>query len=176
MGEKPSKYFLNLENKNFISKHIRELKTKGGGTIQNLDSILKEMKIIYSDLYQKKSTEDKENTTFHNISDNMTKLSDLDRTLMEREILLEDLEFIVNKSKNNKSPGPEGFSNELKKKWSQIKILPLKLINSYRSKGSLNETQTNGIITCIPKGGKIRNEFKNWRPITLLNSNFIPEF
>ena len=25
MGEKPSKYFLNLENKNFISKHIREL-------------------------------------------------------------------------------------------------------------------------------------------------------
>ena len=26
-GEKPSKFFLNLENRNFISKHIRELKT-----------------------------------------------------------------------------------------------------------------------------------------------------
>ena len=27
-----------------------------------------------------------------------------------------------------------------------------------------------GIITCIPKGDKLRNKFKNWRPITLLNS------
>ena len=27
-----------------------------------------------------------------------------------------------------------------------------------------------GIITCIPKGNKLRNNLKNWRPITLLNS------
>ena len=27
-----------------------------------------------------------------------------------------------------------------------------------------------GIITCIPKGDKLRNKLKNWRPITLLNS------
>ena len=101
----------------------------------------------------------------------MTKLTDLDRTLMEKEISLEDLEFIVHKSKNDNSPGPDGFSNEFFKIfWSQIKILLLKLINSYRHKGTLNETQTNGIITCIPKGGKIRNVLKNWHPITLLNS------
>ena len=68
MGEKPLKYFLNLENKNFISKHIRDLKVKGGKTIQNPDSILKEMKFFYSDLYQKKVTEDIENTTFHNMT------------------------------------------------------------------------------------------------------------
>ena len=27
-----------------------------------------------------------------------------------------------------------------------------------------------GVITCIPKGGKLRNDLKNWRPLTLLNS------
>ena len=27
-----------------------------------------------------------------------------------------------------------------------------------------------GIITCIPKGGKLRNNLRNWRVITLLNS------
>ena len=27
-----------------------------------------------------------------------------------------------------------------------------------------------GIITCIPKEGKLRNDLKNWRPLTLLNS------
>ena len=31
-------------------------------------------------------------------------------------------------------------------------------------------SQLSGIITCIPKGDKIRNTVKNWRPITLLNS------
>ena len=34
----------------------------------------------------------------------------------------------------------------------------------------MNKTQTSGLITCIPKGGKTRNDLKNWRPITLLNS------
>ena len=27
-----------------------------------------------------------------------------------------------------------------------------------------------GVITCIPKTGKLRNDLKNWRPLTLLNS------
>ena len=29
-----------------------------------------------------------------------------------------------------------------------------------------------GIITCIPKGGKLRNDLKNWRPLTLLNCTY----
>ena len=34
----------------------------------------------------------------------------------------------------------------------------------------MSPSQLSGIITCIPKGGKIRNTSKNWRPITLSNS------
>ena len=40
-NEKPSKYFLNLENKNFVSKNIRELKVKNGNKIHKPDEILK---------------------------------------------------------------------------------------------------------------------------------------
>ena len=29
-----------------------------------------------------------------------------------------------------------------------------------------------GTITCIPKGGKLRNDLKNWRPLTLLNCTY----
>ena len=43
-------------------------------------------------------------------------------------------------------------------------------MNHYRNKGELNKHQISGIITCIPKGGKMRNDLKNWRPITLLYS------
>ena len=46
----------------------------------------------------------------------------------------------------------------------------LKLMNFYRERKFPNKAQTSGVITCIPKGGKTRNDLKNWRPITLLNS------
>ena len=44
------------------------------------------------------------------------------------------------------------------------------MLNHYRENNAINPSQLEGTITCIPKGGKIRNNLKNWRPITLLNS------
>ena len=52
----------------------------------------------------------------------------------------------------------------------QIKTLLLKLMTSYKEWGKSNVAQTNGIITCIPKGGKCCSDLKDWRRITLLNS------
>jgi hypothetical protein len=42
-------------------------------------------------------------------------------------------------------------------------------LNHVFSSGSLSLKQTQGIITCIPKGEKSRKYLKNWRPISLLN-------
>ena len=90
---------------------------------------------------------------------------------MEKEIALEELQSIIIKSKNNKSPGPDGFTNEYYKiLWPTIKIILLQLLKAYRYKNLLNPSQLEGTITCIPKGDKIRNNLKNWRPITLLNA------
>ena len=111
------------------------------------------------------------NTNYAQTVENLTQLTEDDKMDLERDISLTDLKGIVFKSKNNKSPGPDGYSNNFYKNfWEQIKILLLKLMNFYREKGYLNKSQLSGVITCIPKGGKIRNDLKNWRPITLLNS------
>ena len=169
-GEKPSKYFLNMENRNFVSKHIKELKDENK-TITDPTDILNEMKNFYQGLYTKTKSIRIEDSYYSNITNKMTKLTEDEKTRIERAISLEDLKNIVYKSKNNKSPGPDGFSNEFYKIfWLQINCLLLKLMNFYRKKGVLNKAQSSGIITCIPKGGKLRNELKNWRPITLLNS------
>ena len=170
MGEKPSKVFLNLENKNFVSKHIRELKVDNK-TIQEPAEILEEMRKFYENLYHKRESIDIQNTSLRNIKEKMPKLNGNDRETLENEITIEELGFIIKKSKNNKSPGPDGFTNEFYKIfWPNLKILLLKLLKSYRKNKILNPEQLNGVITCIPKGGKIRNSLKNWRPITLLNS------
>ena len=170
-GEKPSKFFLNLENRNFVSKHIRELKGENNTKISEPNKILKEMGKFYEHLYTKKETTDINTTNYAHIEKKLTKINKDERVSLEKDISLEDLKYIVFKSKNNKSPGPDGYSNEFYKTfWDQIKILLLKLMNYYRKNGFLNKSQLSGVITCIPKGGKLRNDLKNWRPITLLNS------
>ena len=37
--------------------------------------------------------------------------------------------------------------------------------------GLENRNNLKGIITCVPKAGKLRNSLKNWRPLTLLISD-----
>ena len=55
------------------------------------------------------------------------------------------------------------------KNWTDIGIFILKSLNyGYRS-GSLSVTQKQGIVTCLPKPNKSRENLKNWRPISLLN-------
>ena len=41
------------------------------------------------------------------------------------------------------------------------------------SNNHFSKLALDGVITCIPKQGKLRNDFKNWRPLTLLNSIYI---
>ena len=129
------------------------------------------MKNFYQKLYNEGKTIDIDKTNYSNIERNIPKLNDAENTELERDISLEDLQQVVHNSKNNKSPAPDDFLNEFYKVfWPQIKTLLLKLMTSYKERGILNVAQTNGIITCIPKGGKCRSDLKNWRPITLLNS------
>ena len=144
-GEKPTKYVLNLENRNFISKHIREIKVNSKSIIKPME-ILDEMKNFYETLYKQRETVDIENTNYAQIANNLTKLTDTEKQFIEREISLEDLKYIVFKSKNNKSPGPDGFSNEFYKIfWEQIKLLLLKLMILYRHTGKLKVLSMGGL-------------------------------
>jgi hypothetical protein len=42
--------------------------------------------------------------------------------------------------------------------------------------GELSVTQKQGIITCLPKDNKPRHFLKNWRPISLLNTDIIIKY
>ena len=70
-NEKPSKYFLNLENVNFISKNIRELKLKNGNKLHKPDVILEEVSKFYTEFYNKQNTINIEDSSFKNIEDKL---------------------------------------------------------------------------------------------------------
>ena len=50
-GEKPTKYFFNMERKNFNRKIISELIVADGGLTVNENQIMDEIKLFYENLY-----------------------------------------------------------------------------------------------------------------------------
>ena len=169
-SEKPSKFFLNLETKNRVNKNISEIKLNDNHTITKQEEILTALHDFYQDLYRKLP----ENPT--NLADPIldpVTLTPEEKAQLELPITKVELDLALKSMKNNKSPGMDGYSPEfLKKIWDQLGCFFLEYINESFTNGELTESQTQGMITCIPKSGKARNLLQNWRPISLLNTSY----
>lgn len=73
----------------------------------------------------------------------------------------------------NKSPGSDGITPEFYLTfWNDLQTIFFESIMFSLDHGSLTEEQKVGIITLIPKQSQDRLLLKNWRPITLLSSDF----
>ena len=103
---------------------------------------------------------------------NIPKLSESKKEL-DNDFIMEELEYVIGKSKLNKSPGPSGFTNEFLKLFiHELSVCLLRAYNDSYKNGHLTRDTVLGTITCIPKSGKQRNSLKNWRPLTLLNCTY----
>ena len=103
-------------------------------TVNHLEKILAEMRNFYNQLNKKKNIMNIDQTSFANIEGKFNKLNNEDRDDLEKDITISELQNIVNNSKN-KSPGPDGYTNEFYKTfWSSLKVVLLSLLNTYRNK------------------------------------------
>ena len=174
-GERNSKYFCQLEKKNFIEKTIPKLIKDNGETVTDQEDILKEQKEYYKKLYTSKNTvqdADTENTFFP--KEKLIRTLTVDESLdLEKNITLEECFNVLRNMKTNKSPGSDGFTVEFYSYfWNDIKYSLIRSFeNSFRDE-ILSDSQKLGIVTCLPKPGKPREHLKNWRPITLLNVDY----
>lgn len=171
-GEKPTKYFCNLENRHYVSKLMNSLKTNLGEILTNQDEILKETKAHYENLYKVKRTED---VSLPRLLSNMNvpKLSNSETQSIEGLLTPTEMLNSLKRMSNNTSPGNDGFTVEFYKFfWSDVGIFLVRSINNSYTTGELSITQKQGVITCIPKGDKDKALLKNWRPISLLNMSY----
>jgi exonuclease III len=174
-GEKSSSYFCNLENRNFVNKSIQELELENGETVTKLEDILKTQKQFYQNLYTNRDKgDDIEDMLAKYIgSSSLKQISDEEKQAREGSISYRELLSALKKAKNNKSPGMDGYTTEFYKFfWIDLDHLLLRSINYAYENNALSVSQQQGIITCLPKPGKPRNQLKNWRPISLLNTSY----
>jgi hypothetical protein len=104
-----------------------------------------------------------------NLTDFVQRVEGLE--LLEEPYSRTEIDEVVRKLPNDKSPGPDGFNNELLKKgWPVIKEDFYRLFNSFHDSNLCFRSISSSYITLIPKvdGARFVLEF---RRISLLNTS-----
>ena len=172
-GEKPSRYFCNLEKRQYTSKVINQIELSDR-TVTDPVEILREQAEFYKTLYSTTNpSEESDESNFFLQEKHINKLNEEQKASCEGLITETEAIAAIKAMPNNKSPGSDGFPVELYKIfWKELGHYFLRSINLAFELGSLSITQKQGVITCLPKGNKPRQYLKNWRPITLLNVDY----
>ena len=141
---------------------------ENGNEFTDTQNILNSQKRFYQTLYDEVNKID--DVPIENIlGQNENPLSQQEAEKLEGEIEMNELTKALKNMKNDKSPGPDGFTAEFFKFfWIDIGIYVLRSLNYAYRTGQLSVTPKQGVITCLPKPNTNRHFLKNWRPISLL--------
>ena len=125
--------------------------------ITDSKEICKEVKNFYQLLYSLRENQLIDFDLDQLLNRDTPKISDADKERMEMQnvVTMEEAGKVLNNMKNDKSPGSDGFSvNFFKFFWKDLGVYLVRSINYGLQAGKLSTTQTQGLITCIPKGQK----------------------
>ena len=168
--EEPNAFFYRTEQQKQKKKLITEL------NINN--QITKDEKKITQHIIEHFNNRFSQSKIHHNtakefLKETTKKITKEQNEMLEEKITIKELEKALENTKPNKSPGLDGLTYEFYKNLSpKIQKDLIHVMNNTIEKQNLTYLQKIGIITLIPKNGKDLNEIQNWRPITLLNTDY----
>ena len=170
--EKGSKAFFNIENKKKKQMNIKTLLGQNGKILISENDINNEIHNFYKTLY---TSEHVSETAINRLIDEYKpteQLTEHEIKELNSPFTLKEIEKVLNKMNNNKSPGPDGLTKEYYiAMWEHIKYDILSFAQGIDLHNSLPTDLTTGIIKLLYKKNDARL-LKNWRPISLLNVDF----
>ena len=175
-GDVPSKYFCGLEKSNHDRKLMSKLTLPDGAIITDQKLILEKQTDFYKTLYTSSQTFD--NLDYQRMKDyidqnTILSLPDEEQDELNADISIDEVAAALKNMKDNKSPGTDGLPVEFYRFfWNEIGPFFNKSIQASFIKQRLSINQRRSIITCIPKANKDITQLKNWRPISLLNTDY----
>ncbi|KAL9959711.1 hypothetical protein ACROYT_G033060 [Oculina patagonica] len=170
-GEKNSKYFLNLEKRHCKHGTISQLKVSDSDFVTTDKAILSECTDFYRNLYTSKIPDCFQSSVFAKV--NTTSLTQEEQTLCEGKLTQKECFEALKNMNPDKTPGTDGFPAEFYKVfWKDIAPFLISALNYAFDSGCLSVSQRRGVIKLIPKKDAELYFIKNWRPITLLNTDY----
>ena len=170
-GEKSTKFFLNLEKHRAIQGQIHSVFINQD-EITDQDEINKQIFSFYQSLFSRKVQFQTDIIEAYLENIPLPKLT-YEQTLNCEGIISEDEVFKSLKSmENNKSPGNDGLSKEFYECfWDEVKKPFLASIHKAFLNQELSTSQKQAVIKMLEKKDKDKRFIKNWRPISLLNTD-----
>ena len=103
----------------------------------------------------------------------LPKLTEENITVCETEITLAECTQAVKGLKRGKTPGTDGLTADFYQVfWQDVKDLVLDSLQYGFINGKLSTEQKRSILRLLPKKGKDLTDIKNWRSISLLNTDY----
>lgn len=177
-GDRPGRLLANRVRAYQARSKVSYISGSDGSRIYDPQHIAESFANYYKDLYNLKDDVATPTALASDVSSFLDKIALPKLTVDQLEQLnapIESLELlkVINSSKLNKSPGPDGLNNEYYKLFKN-EVLPslTSMFNFIVCTGQPPAEMLQAIITTIPKPGKSPDQVTNYRPISLLNCDY----
>ena len=175
-GEKASKFFVNLENDKAIDKYIPKLQTETGNVLTRQADIELEIQNFYKNLYMNRDNLISDCSINDFLDTQQIDYPKLDQQESENigiDITINEMKSALDRCKKGSAPGITGLTYEFYQKfWDLLGHFLVEAANHSWRTGSLPDSLSRGIITLLPKGEKDRSILGNWRPLTMLSTEY----
>lgn len=95
------------------------------------------------------------------------------KALLKEEITTEEIYEAISRAKSGKAPGPDGFTSKFLKTFKEQLVPYLgEVMNGILKGQDMPSSWREAAITLLPKEGLDKTEVRNYRPISLLNSDY----
>lgn len=173
LGERPSSYFLGLEKSQSKGRPIISLMDENGRLLANKADILAYEKRYFSNIYTEDPLQLQPMEDLPIMIEDLPQVTEDHRRIINLPFSHQDFHIALKNLNKNKSPGSDGITPEFYLHfWDQLHNLFYESIMLSLEQGFLTDEQKTGVVTLIPKKGQDRLQLGNWRPITLLNTDF----
>lgn len=175
LGAKPTSYFLNLQKRKSTQNTLSSVVRGDGASSEDPKVILSSCKEFFEKLY------DEDPSKLSAIDEVLNEIKDVDhptlsaadRDFLDSPFSEEELKKALQQLNLRKCPGTDGFGPEFYIAfWDLLAPNLIRSLSHSVEHGLLSSQQRRGVINLIPKKDLDRRHIANWRPITILNTDY----
>ncbi len=169
-GEKFTQFFFNLEKSRGKAGTLKKIRGKNGVVVETNEEILKEVKAYYENLFSAEGVREEEKLEL--LKQIKATVGEVDKKECDEDIREEEIKRAINELNKKKSPGIDGLGSEFYIVFKDYLTSILKEVyEDVFKKGELNQRMGMGLMKLIYKRKGEETDLKNYRPITMLNTD-----